>query len=133
MKKSSRLLLIFSLILVVLTGVYFLLNLTTGFGDYPMKHIPQGFVRTDFRNESREEIIAIRMMEGEVSFSPSLLKRPIAPNETRTINKKHQGEGIFAFEVELASGKRLRSNEMYVEGGYYIHQTVKSDTIITEY
>ena len=128
-KKS----LLFGLILIILPGVYLLLNILTGFGDYPIKHVPHGFVRTDFENQSGETIIGIRMVRGAASPSFSILKKSILPDKTRVINKKHRGEGTFVFEVELSSGKRLLSNEMYVEEGYYIHQTVKSDTVISDY
>jgi hypothetical protein len=125
MKKTILItaILIFSLIGFLLSNKH--LQLTSF--HIPLFSVPSGYVRVDFVNKSDETIKFISLSSSELNI------KDIKIGERRTVIFKHSGDGTYQFVVEFSSGKKIKESDRYIEGGYFLTESIFSNEVKTKY
>jgi|GEM_PF-3180223 len=123
MKKSI-------LILLTIGTIGFLvLNKQYALTDYriPLFSVPNGQVRVDFVNKSDENIKSISL------FPYTDKIENIKIGERRTATFEHSGEGTYQFIVNFDSGNKIKEGERYIEGGYFVTESIYNNEVKTDY
>lgn len=88
----------------------------------PFFNMPQNHVRIDFINNANEEIVEIKFNDKKASL------KNIAINQRKTILLKNVKKNDYTYSVVFKSGKKIKSNGAYIEGGYFIREYILNYT-----
>lgn len=126
----NRVLLVIAILIVLGVGFYTVNNFLFSQGSIDS-------VTVDFINETNGKLEVVIVNESNQTRNKPKAdftrKIDIPFGESKRYNFKNSGEGTFSYIVKLESGKLLKERVHYVEGGYYLKEIVRKDSIITNY
>ncbi|PZE17182.1 hypothetical protein DNU06_07875 [Putridiphycobacter roseus] len=117
------------MLLTIGTTGFLVLNKQYALTDYkiPLFSVPNGQVRVDFVNKSKENIKSISL------FPNSEKIENIKVGERRTLTFEHPREGTYQFKVNFDSGNQIIAGNRYIEGGYFVTENIYNKVVETVY
>lgn len=96
-----------------------------------IKHfvMPGNKIMIEVVNKSPENISKINIFHSTNIIEEQGVKQ----GSSKVVYVETSGESTYSIEAVFEKGKKLKSNETYAETGYFMEETIFSDSISTSY